>query len=108
MMSDTREPNWDDGGPTPCDVDEKFRAWIYALDEDVIQGEYGYEPGEFTVYAEHWHEHYMQGLTPQQSFKRALDAFAESRRQEEAERKANAQRIRDADAAYLARFNGSN
>lgn len=99
-----REPNWDDGGPTPWDVDEKFRAWIEELDEDVIQGEYGYEPGEFTIYAEHWHEHYRMGLAPAQSFKRALDAFAEDRRQKDAERKATAERIREADA----RFNGSN
>ncbi len=103
-----REPNWDDDGPTPWDVDEKFRAWIRTLDEDVIQGEYGYEPGEFTVYAAHWHEHYLQGLTPEQSFKRALDAFAEDRRQREAERKNNWERIQVSDAAALARFNGSN
>lgn len=86
-----REPNWDDGGPTPFDVDEKFREWIRVLDEDVIQEEYGYEDGEFTVFAEHWHEHYRQGLTPQQSFKRALDAFAADRRERQ-----------------QARFNGSN
>lgn len=103
-----REPNWDDGGPTPWDVDDKFRAWIHALDEDVIQGEYGYEPGEFTIFAEHWHEHYRQGLTPQQSFKRALDAFAEDRRQREQERKDNWSRIQAADAAAMAKFNGSN
>jgi transposase-like protein len=83
-----RTPNWDDDGPTPFDVDDKFRAWIRELDEDVIQGEYGYEQGEFTVYAEHWHDHYLQGLTPAQSFKRALDAHAEARREREAERKA--------------------
>lgn len=103
-----REPNWDDGGPTPWDVDDKFRAWIHALDEDVIQAEYGYEPGEFTIFAEHWYEHYRQGLTPQQSFKRALDAFAEDRRQREQERKDNRARIEAADAAPPARFNGSN
>lgn len=81
MSNRTREPNWDDGGPTPWDADPKFREWLRVLDEDVIQGEYGYEQGEFTVYAEHWHEHYRQGLTPAQSFKRALDAFAEDRRE---------------------------
>ena len=104
MNDRAREPNWDDGGPTPWDIDEKFREWIRALDEDVIRGAYGYEPGEFTVYAEHWHDHYRQGLTPQQSFKRALDAFAEDRRQRNAERMANDERI---DAAYRVRFNGS-
>lgn len=103
-----REPNWDDGGPTPWDTDAKFREWIHTLDEDVIQGEYGYEPGEFTIYAEHWHEHYTQGLTPQQSFKRALDAFAEDRHQREAERKERWREIQRSDVEALAKFNGSN
>lgn len=83
------------------DADEKFREWIRALDEDVIQGEYGYEPGEFTVYAEHWRDHYKQGLTPSQSFKRALDAFAEDRSERDRQRKENWARIQAADAAYL-------
>jgi hypothetical protein len=96
-----RVPNWDDGGQTPWDVDANFRDWIHRLDEDVIQGEYGYEPGEFTIFAEHWHEHYTQGLTPEQSFKRALDAFAEDRRQREQERKVNWSRIQEADAKYV-------
>lgn len=108
MSHRTHTPNWDDGGPTPWDADEKFRAWIQVLDEDVIQGEYGYEPGEFAIFAEHWHEHYTQGLTPQQSFKRVLDAFAEDRRQREQARKDNWARIQSADAAQVDRFNGSN
>lgn len=103
-----RVPSWDDGGPTPWDEDAKFREWIHVLDEDVIQGEYGYERGEFTIFAEHWHEHYRQGLTPAQSFKRALDAFAEDRRQRDQEQKAKWQSIQAADAAAIARFNGSN
>lgn len=108
MDNEDREPNWDDGGPTPWDCDPKFREWINTLDEDVIQGEYGYEPGEFTVYAEHWHEHYRQGLTPAQSFKRALDAFAEDRREQDRKRKENWERIKASDAAAVARYNGSN
>ncbi len=103
-----RVPNWDDGGPTPFDMDAAFREWIRVLDEDVIQGDYGYEPGEFTVFAEHWHEHYRQGLTPAQSFKRALDAFAEDRRAREQQKETNWDRIKAADAEHLARFNGSN
>lgn len=59
---------------------DKFDAWIDELAEDVIEGEYGYERGEFTVYPDHWRSLYDEGLTPSQAFKRALDAFAESRR----------------------------
>jgi len=87
---------------TPWDLDEKFRDWIRELDEDVIQAEYGYERGEFTVYAADWHPHYLEGLTPQQSFKRALDAFAEDRKERERERRKNWDRIKAADAAALA------
>jgi hypothetical protein len=108
MTETTLEDPWDTDGPTPFDLDEKFRAWIRELDEDVIQGEYGYERGEFTVYAEHWHPHYLEGLTPAQSFKRALDAFAEARDEREAERKANLERIKAADAALLASQRGTN
>lgn len=75
--------DWD-GDVTPWDTDEKFRAWIHELDEDVIQAEYGYEQGEFTVFAEHWHPLYLDGLTPAAAFKRALDAFAEDRREKRA------------------------
>lgn len=83
---------WDTDGPTPFDTDDKFREWIRMLDEDVIQGEYGYDRGEFTVYAEHWYPHYLEGLTPAQSFKRALDAFAEDRRDRERHRGRNSSR----------------
>lgn len=70
---------WSGDGPTPFDTDDKFRAWLQEPEEKVIQGEYGYEPGEFTVYAQAWHPHYLEGLTPAQSFRRALDAFADDR-----------------------------
>lgn len=56
--------------------DENFRGWIAELDEDVIQGEYGYEPGEFDVFPEHWRPMYDEGLTPAEAFKRALKAHA--------------------------------
>lgn len=90
---------WDTDGPTPFDTDEKFREWIRVLDEEVVQAEYGYERGEFTIYAGHWHDHYLQGLTPAQSFKRALDAFAEDRERQKAE---NWARSQAADAKYRA------
>lgn len=53
---------------------EAFDAWVRALDEDVVQGEYGYEPGEFSVHPEHWRPMFEEGLTPQMAFRRALDA----------------------------------
>lgn len=57
----------------------KFRAWLADLDERVIQEEFGYESGEFTVYPEEWRPLYDEGLTPDAAWKRALDAFAQER-----------------------------
>jgi hypothetical protein len=79
-----------------------FDVWIEALDEDVIQGEYGYEPGEFTVYLEHWRPMWREGLTPQQAFQRALDAHAAARREEDERRAENWRRIQAEDAALIA------
>lgn len=67
----------DDMGP--FEEDEKFQGWIRALDEDVIQAEYGYERGEFTITPALWHPLYAEGLTPAEAFKRALDAYASAR-----------------------------
>jgi hypothetical protein len=58
----------------PFDEDEKFQEWVRQLDEDVIQAEYGYERGEFTVTPTLWHPLYAEGLTPAEAFKRALAA----------------------------------
>lgn len=77
-----------------------FKDWIVALDEDVIQGEYGYEDGEFTVYPEHWRPMWREGLSPQASFRRALDAHAEMQREQEAARLANWDRIKAEDAKF--------
>ena len=54
---------------------KQFDRWIQELDEDVIQSEYGYEAGEFNVFPDHWYPLYVEGLTPQQAFRRALDAM---------------------------------
>jgi hypothetical protein len=59
----------------------KFDRWIEILRDDIIQGEFGYEPGEFTVYREHWRPLFKKGLTPRRAWQRALDAFAEARRE---------------------------
>ncbi|GJE54530.1 hypothetical protein [Methylobacterium thuringiense] len=80
---------------------KSFSDWIHELDVEVIQGEYGYEEGEFTVYPDHWKPLFREDLTPQQAFRRALDAFGEARRQEDADRKANWERIQAEDAAAI-------
>ena len=77
----------------------KFRRWIEALEVDVIQDEFGYEPGEFTVFPDDWRPLFKEGLTPRAAWQRALDAFAEGRRQRDAEREANWKRIQAADAS---------
>lgn len=59
-----------------------FDDWITDLEEKVIEGEYGYEPGEFTVYPDHWRPLYDEGLTPKQAFERALKARREGRAEE--------------------------
>ena len=55
--------------------DDAFDEWIRKLDEDVIQGKYGYEPGEFSVFPDHWRGLYDEGVTPLNAFKRALAAY---------------------------------
>jgi hypothetical protein len=61
-------------------VDAEFEQWISALEEDVIQGEYGYEPGEFNVTPMNWFSLFAEGLSPLDAFKRALDAHCEARK----------------------------
>lgn len=78
----------------------KYREWLRALEEDVIQDEFGYEPGEFTVYPDHWYSLYMEGLTPLQAWKRALDAHKERRDEEDRAKAENWQRIQKEEAAY--------
>lgn len=56
--------------PTPDGL--RFECWIATLERDVIQGEYGYEEGEFTVYPSLWRPLFKEGLTPAEAFKRAL------------------------------------
>ena len=81
--------------------DTAFEAWITELEEDVIQREFGYEPGEFTVYAEMWRGQFEAGLSPRDAFQSALDAFAAERRREEERRAANRARIQAEDAALI-------
>ena len=77
----------------------EFDEWLWKLGTDVLQEEFGYEPGEFTVYPEHWRPLYDEGLSPRAAWQRALDAFAQHRREEDCARAENWKRIQAADAA---------
>lgn len=77
-----------------------FRKWLRELDEKVIQGEFGYERGEFDIYPDDWMPLYREGLTPRQAWQRALDGHAEARRKEDEAKAANWRRIQEADAKY--------
>jgi hypothetical protein len=87
---------------------DEFDAWLRELEEDVIQDEFSYEPGEFTVYSTHWSPLYEEGLTPRQAWQRALDGYAQARDERDAERKANYARIVAADEAAVARERAAN
>jgi hypothetical protein len=80
-----------------------FDEWIDTLEEDVVQGEYGYEQGEFTVYPEHWRALFDEGLTPSQAFDRALKAASDARKDREREAAERWERIQAADRAALSR-----
>lgn len=84
-------------------ADKSFDAWIDELREDVIQDEFGYEPGEFTVYPDAWRALFIEGLTTRQACQRALDAFSAERDRRDCEQKDNYERIRAEDAAAIAR-----
>lgn len=79
-----------------------FDAWLVELEEDVIEGRYGYEPGEFTVFPELWRPMFDQGLTPEDAFVRALAAADEARAERERARDENWRRIQAEDAAFAA------
>jgi hypothetical protein len=95
----------DDDCHQPTDA---FDGWLRDLEEDVIQGEFGYEPGEFTVYSTHWSPLYEEGLTPRQAWQRALDGYAQARKERDAEREANYARIVSEDQAAVARARAAN
>lgn len=80
-----------------------YQRWLDTLNDDVVQTEFGYEPGEFTVYSSHWVELYELGLSPNEAFQHALDGYANARRDEEGRKIANYARIVAADQAAIAR-----
>lgn len=53
---------------------DAFDVWMDTLNEDVIQDEYGYEPGEFNATPSLWRPLFDLGLTPSEAFARALRA----------------------------------
>lgn len=89
-------------------MSKKFDAWIDTLEEDVVQGEYGYERGEFAVYPEHWRALYREGLTPSQAFARALKAASDAREQRDREALANWKRIQEADRVFIENSRAAN
>ena len=82
--------------------DEQFESWLMELTETVIQDEFGYEPGEFAVYPDHWRSLFDEGLTPRNAWQRALDGFREHREEEDQLKAENWRRIQEVDAAYIA------
>lgn len=85
----------EDGDPEDSDP---FGKWARVLEIEVIQDGFGYEPGEFTVYPEHWRPMFDEGLTPLQAWTRALDAWGDERRMREQQKQENWERIQRADA----------
>lgn len=83
--------------------DDAFHDWLCDLEEDVIQGEYGFEPGEFTVYSSHWRELYDAGWSPLDAWKMALDGYTNMRADRDGKRIANYARIIAEDEAAVAR-----
>jgi hypothetical protein len=75
----------------------RFSKWIEMLEEDVIQGEYGYEPGEFTVYPDLWRPSFKEGLTPSQAFAKALEAFGDQRAEDDRRKTESWERIQEED-----------
>ncbi|MCP4900100.1 MAG: hypothetical protein GY906_24280 [bacterium] len=64
---------------TPWHNDEAYDGWLRVLKEEVIEGDFGYEPGEFTVYHDAWWPLYLEGLNPEAAWQRALNAHKKAR-----------------------------
>lgn len=87
-----------------AEAENKFDEWIRELNEDVIQGEYGYEPLEFTVYPDHWRSAFDEGLSPKQAFDRSLKACEDARNERDRTTAANYELIKAKDRATIAEF----
>lgn len=84
---------------TQVSADAAFEDWIDELNERVIQEEFGYEAGEFSVFPEHWWSLFDEGLSPRQAWQRALDQLGETRREDDARRADEWDRMQASDAA---------
>jgi hypothetical protein len=81
---------------------QDFDDWLDEL-QTVVLPDFGFEEGEFTVYPDLWRGLYDQKLTPREAFQRALDAHGEARREDDAARKANWERIQREDREAIER-----
>ena len=50
-----------------------FEEWLEELKTTVIEGEFGYEPGEFSVFADGWFPLWEAGMSPSEAFQSELD-----------------------------------
>lgn len=89
--------------PSEAEIEEKYSTWLEELEHEVIEKEFGYERGEFTVYASHWRELYDQGLTPRQAWQHALDGHANERKEREQQKTERYARIVSEDDAAAAK-----
>lgn len=69
------DPQQDDNGS----LGDDFDRWVRELDEDVIQGEYGYEQGEFSVFPSLWWSLYHRKLSPRDAWLVALNEHKKER-----------------------------
>jgi hypothetical protein len=85
---------------------QTFEEWVRVLGEDVIQGEYGYEPNEFSIYPDLWEAAYREGLTPHDAFARSLKAYSDDRAARKATQAMNWERIQAEDREVIAKERG--
>lgn len=64
----------------PWDDNDEYDEWLQILRKGVIEDEFGYEPGEFSVYPDAWWPLFKEGLTPRAAWQRALDAHKHARK----------------------------
>jgi hypothetical protein len=86
------------------DVSETFDDWICELDEEIIQGGYGYERGEFTVYPELWRPAFIAGQTPREAFEASLKAYDDERKRRDREAAERWVQIQRKDAEAIAAY----
>jgi hypothetical protein len=86
------------------DWSDEYLDWCHRLQTEVIEDEFGYEAGEFTVYPAIWFALYSEGLTPRLAWQRALDAHSAARVEDECLRAINWARIQYEDEQAVADY----